>query len=121
MQVYKISKRFDCDISAVCAALALELDGRTVRSVRLAFGGMAGVVKRAAQAEAALVGEVWSEDTLKAAQAALPVDFKPLTDMRASAGYRMQVAQNLLRRFWLQTRPEGALQESAVSVFAREA
>ncbi len=119
LQVYKISKRFDCDISAVCAALALELDGRRVKSARLAFGGMAGVVKRATQAEAALVGQDWTEDRLQAAQAALALDFKPLSDMRASAAYRLQVAQNLLRRFWLQTRPEGALDEAAVSVFAR--
>jgi xanthine dehydrogenase small subunit len=121
VQVYKISKRFDCDISAVCAALALEMDGGAVASARFAFGGMAGVVKRAALAEAALVGQPWTEATLQAAQAALLQDFKPLSDMRASAGYRMQVAQNLLRRFWLQTRPEGASPESAVSVFAREA
>jgi xanthine dehydrogenase small subunit len=79
------------------------------------------VVKRAALAEAALLGQPWTEDTLIGAQAALPADFTPLSDMRASAAYRMQVAQNLLRRFWLQTRPEGALQESVVSVFAREA
>ncbi len=121
VQVYKISKRFDCDISAVCAALALDMAGGVVRSARLAFGGMAGVVKRAASAETALRGQPWTESTLKAAQAALLLDFKPLSDMRASAGYRMQVSQNLLRRFWLQTRPEGALAESVVSVFAREA
>ncbi len=121
VQVYKISKRFDCDISAVCAALALELDGGVVSAVRFAFGGMAGVVKRAALAEAAVLGQPWSEATVQAAQAALLQDFKPLSDMRASAGYRMQVAQNLLRRFWLQTRPEGALSESRLSVFAREA
>ncbi len=121
VQVYKISKRFDCDISAVCAALAVELDGERVASARLAFGGMAGVVKRAAGAEAALVGQAWDEGSLKAAQAALAADFSPLTDMRASAAYRLQVAQNLLRRFWLQTRPRQPLADAAVSVFAREA
>jgi xanthine dehydrogenase small subunit len=121
VQVYKISKRFDCDISAVCAALAVELEGERVVSARLAFGGMAGVVKRAAGAEAALVGQAWNEGAFKAAQAALATDFTPLTDMRASAAYRLQVAQNLLRRFWLQTRPRQPLAEAAVSVFAREA
>jgi xanthine dehydrogenase small subunit len=121
VQAYKISKRFDCDISAVCAALVVELQGDTVSDARLAFGGMAGIVKRAAMAEAALVGQPWTETTLKAAQAAMSTDFSPLTDMRASAAYRMQVVQNLLRRFWLQTRPQGALAESVVSVFAREA
>ena len=120
LRVYKISKRFDCDISAVCAALAIELDGERITGVRLAFGGMAAIVRRAALAEAALLGRPWTEATLQAAQAALAQDFKPLSDMRASSGYRMQVAQNLLRRFWLETRPEQPLAESAVSVWARE-
>ena len=120
VQVYKISKRFDCDISAVCAALAIELQGERVVDVRLAFGGMAATVKRAALAEAALLQQPWTETSLKAAQAALSQDFKPLSDMRASAAYRLQVAQNLLRRFWLQTRPHAPLQESELSVWARE-
>jgi xanthine dehydrogenase small subunit len=120
VRAYKISKRFDCDISAVCAALAIELDGERIASVRLAYGGMAATVKRAAQAEAALRGRPWTEATLQAAMAAMASDFTPLTDMRASATYRMQVAQNLLRRFWLETRPLDPLPESAVNVWARE-
>ena len=119
LRVYKISKRFDSDISAVCAALAIELDGGRVAAARLVYGGMAAIVKRAASAEAALLGQPWDEAALQAAQTALAVDFKPLSDMRASSGYRMQVAQNLLRRFWLETRAENPLPESAVSVFAR--
>ena len=121
VRVYKISKRFDCDISAVCAALAVDLDGERITAVRLAFGGLAGIVKRAALAEAALSSQEWSEATLQAAQAALAQDFKPLSDMRAGAAYRLQVAQNLLRRFWLETRPGAPLPESAVNVWAREA
>ncbi len=121
VRVYKISKRFDCDISAVCAGLSLELQGCHVAAVRMAFGGMAGTVQRAVRAEAALSGQPWNEANLQAAQAALAQDFKPLSDMRASAGYRLQVAQNLLRRLWLETRPEGALPEAAVNVWAREA
>ena len=120
VQVYKISKRFDCDISAVCAAFALELKGPSIVDVRLAFGGMAATVKRAALAEAALLHLPWTETNLQSAQAALVQDFKPLSDMRASAAYRMQVAQNLLRRLWLQTRLEAPLQEAEVSVWARE-
>lgn len=100
---YKVSKRFDSDISAVCAVLALELDGMVVRHARCVFGGMAAVVKRASAAEAALVGQVWSSDAVTAAQDALAQDFQPLSDMRASAAYRMEVARNLLRRFWLET------------------
>jgi xanthine dehydrogenase small subunit len=124
VRAYKISKRFDCDISAVCAALAIELEGQPgaerVAAVRLAFGGMAATVRRARQAEAALQGHEWSEARLHAAMAALALDFKPLSDVRASSAYRMQVAQNLLKRFWLETRPQQPLPERDVSVWSRE-
>ena len=115
---YKISKRFDCDISALCAGMAIELDGETVASVRLAYGGMAATVRRAAQAEAALLGRPWNEDGVRAAQQALAQDFQPLTDMRASSAYRLQVAQNLLQRLWLETRPGDPLDTGATSVFS---
>jgi xanthine dehydrogenase small subunit len=118
VRAYKISKRFDCDISALCAGLALELDGNgMVTTARLAFGGMAATVQRAARAEAALVGQAWDEAAVAAAQSALASDFVPLTDMRASAAYRLQVAQNLLRRFWLETRPSAPLAASESSVW----
>jgi xanthine dehydrogenase small subunit len=119
VRAYKISKRFDCDISAVCAGLAIERDAAdVVVAARLAFGGMAATVQRAAHAEAALIGARWDEAALVAAQAALTRDFKPLTDMRASAAYRMQVAQNLLRRFWLETRADAPLGAEQTSVWA---
>jgi xanthine dehydrogenase small subunit len=118
VRAYKISKRFDCDISALCAGFAIELDGDVVKSVRLAYGGMAAIVKRGARAESVLVGSPWSAATVRAAQAALAEDFKPLSDMRASAAYRLQVAQNLLRRFWLETRAENPLPSSTTSVFS---
>ena len=118
VRAYKISKRFDCDISALCAGLAIELDGDTVRAVRLAYGGMAATVKRAALAEAALLGKAWTEENVRAAQAALARDFKPLSDMRASADYRLQVAQNLLQRFWLETRAQDPLGSAATSVWS---
>ena len=120
VRVYKIAKRFDSDISAVCAALAMQMEDGRIVSSRFAFGGMAATVRRAAQAEAALQGQPWTETALQAAQTALTLDFQPLTDMRASAAYRLQVAQNLLRRFWLETRVDSPLPESAVSVFARQ-
>jgi xanthine dehydrogenase small subunit len=121
VRAYKISKRFDCDISAVCAGMAIELDGDSVRQVRFAFGGMAATVRRAAATEAVLLGQPWSQASVTAAMAALAQDFKPLSDMRASAGYRLQVAQNLLQRFWLETRTADPLPENAVSVWARGA
>jgi xanthine dehydrogenase small subunit len=108
--VSKISKRFDEDISALCGAFLLrrDADGR-IAEARIAFGGMAGIPKRAKAAEAALLGRYWEEATVAAASIALADDFTPLTDMRASAAYRLKVAGNLLRRFLLETTvPEAA-------------
>jgi len=97
---YKISKRFDQDISAVCAAFAVEVQGGAVRAARIAMGGMAAVPKRAAGCEGALIGRPWIEATVTAAAAALERDFAPISDMRASARYRTAVARNLLWRFF---------------------
>ena len=99
---HKISKRFDSDISAVMAAFRLSFEGTTISEARLAFGGMAGIPKRAARAEAALVGRPFDPSAVEAAVAALAEDFTPLTDMRASAEYRLKTARYLLRRFALQ-------------------
>jgi xanthine dehydrogenase small subunit len=79
---------------------------------------MAATSRRAPLAEAALNGQPWNEATLMAGMAALAKDYMPLTDMRASANYRMRTAQNLLRRFWLESRPEGALPATAINAFA---
>ena len=118
VRAYKISKRFDCDISALCAGFSIDVRDGVVHDVRLAFGGMAATVRRAAQAEAALRGQPWSEASVTAAQQALARDFTPLTDMRASAAYRLQVAQNLLQRLWLETRANDALPPEATSVWS---
>jgi xanthine dehydrogenase small subunit len=117
-RTYKLAKRFDQDISAVCAAFALTLDGDTVAGARIAFGGMAATPKRAAKAEALLVGQPWNEASLRAAMDALAQDYAPLSDMRASSAYRMLAAQNLLRRFWFETRLENPLPVTAVNAFA---
>ena len=102
-RVYKISKRFDQDISAVCAAFALDIQGGKVVSARIAYGGMAGTPHRAANAEKALIGRAWDEATLQKTMAALAADYQPMTDMRASAKYRADAAQNLLHRFFIET------------------
>ncbi len=101
----KLSKRRDQDISAVMAAFNITEAKGKITAARLAFGGMAGTPKRAAEAEAALIGQPWSEATIRKAMMALKSDFTPLSDMRASAAYRMQGAQNLLLRHFL-TRAE---------------
>lgn len=100
---YKISKRVDQDISAVCGAFAVRLDAGRVADIRIAFGGMAERPKRAAKAEASLLGGDWSEPAISAAISALAEDFQPLSDQRASAAYRLLVAGNLLRKFHLET------------------
>lgn len=117
-RVYKLSKRFDQDISAVCAAFALRMDGDTIAEARIAYGGMAATPKRASHAEALLQGSVWSEAQARAAMQALAQDYAPLSDMRASASYRLRTAQNLLYRYWLETRSDAPLARQDVSAFA---
>ncbi|MDQ7019446.1 MAG: xanthine dehydrogenase small subunit [Robiginitomaculum sp.] len=99
--VYKISKRFDQDISALCGAFYVRLQDENVTEARFAFGGMAATPARAKTAEAALIGKAWNEANIRAAMSALAQDFTPLSDMRASANYRLQAAQNLLWKFYL--------------------
>jgi xanthine dehydrogenase small subunit len=97
---YKISKRFDQDISAVCAGFNIDVSGGTVNTIRIAYGGLAATTKRALNCEAALRGKPWNEQSIAAAMSALAKDFTPIDDMRASADYRLRVAQNLLRRLY---------------------
>jgi xanthine dehydrogenase small subunit len=101
---YKVSKRFDQDISAVCPAYRLTLDDQSIiTEARIAHGGMAAIPARAPKTEAALTGQPWTAETLAQAMAALGEDYAPIDDMRASGKYRLKVAQNLLRRFHLAT------------------
>ncbi|WP_420024253.1 xanthine dehydrogenase small subunit (plasmid) [Cereibacter azotoformans] len=98
LRCYKLSKRFDQDISAVCGCFNIGLDEGHVVSARVAFGGMAGIPKRASAVEAALIGRPWTLATLEAARPAFAEDFTPLSDMRASAAYRLEAAANMLTR-----------------------
>ena len=100
LRCYKISKRFDQDISALCGCFNVTLAQGRVASARIAFGGMAGIPKRAAAVEAALLDQPWTQTTIAAALPAFARDFTPLSDMRASAAYRLTVAQNLLTRYF---------------------
>ncbi|WP_331371849.1 xanthine dehydrogenase small subunit [Sinorhizobium chiapasense] len=100
---YKVSKRRDEDISALLGAFRIALDeDNHVRTALVAFGGMAATPKRAKAVEAALIGQPWSEETIRAAQAALETDYQPITDWRATSAYRMLAAKNLLMRFFLE-------------------
>ncbi|MEM9344758.1 MAG: xanthine dehydrogenase small subunit [Pseudomonadota bacterium] len=100
LRCYKLSKRFDQDISAVCGCFNVRVEGGVVGSARIAFGGMAGVPKRASAVEAALVGQAWTEAAVLAAREAFAEDFTPLSDMRASAAYRLETAGNMLVRYF---------------------
>jgi xanthine dehydrogenase small subunit len=100
---YKVAKRFDQDISAVCAAFRVELAEGRVRDIRIGFGGMAATPARARGTEQALLGQHWTEASVQVAMDALDADFSPLSDMRASATYRRMVARNLLYKCFLET------------------
>ncbi len=102
-KTYKIAKRFEQDISAVSAAFYVVVDSQQhIIMARVAYGGMAGIVKRATYCEQALLHQPWTAETILHAQQVLTKDFTPLTDGRASARYRQQVAGNLLQRFYLE-------------------
>ena len=97
-KAYKISKRFDDDISSVCAAFNLEVVKNKVSSIRIAYGGMAAIPKRAANCEKILLNSPVTDEIIDKAKKALEKDFKPISDMRASRLYRMEVAKNLLEK-----------------------
>jgi xanthine dehydrogenase small subunit len=118
LRCYKLSKRFDQDISAVCAAFALRLEGEQIDEICIALGGMAAIPKRAAQTEQWLRGRSWDEATAREAMDRLSAEFTPLSDMRASADYRSRATVNLLYRFYLETRTDRALEHAQVNVFA---
>ncbi|MBB1614287.1 xanthine dehydrogenase small subunit [Pseudomonas sp. UMC65] len=101
-RAYKVSKRLDDDISAVCAAFNLRIDNGVVSDARIAFGGMAAIPKRAKSCEAALIGAPWNQSSIERACAALAEDFTPLSDFRASKEYRLLSAQNLLRKYFIE-------------------
>jgi xanthine dehydrogenase small subunit len=100
LRCYKLSKRFDQDISAVCGCFNVDVRDGVVAGARIAFGGMAGVPKRASAVEAALAGQPWSEEGVRDVLPLFGDDFAPLTDMRASAAYRMATAGNMLLRYF---------------------
>ncbi|MBN3757843.1 xanthine dehydrogenase small subunit [Paraburkholderia sp. Tr-20389] len=120
-RTYKVSKRYDQDISAVCGAFALRIADGVIADARIAFGGMAATPKRAQQAEAVLKGAPWDAATAQRAMTALAADYQPLTDMRASSAYRLKVACNLLWRFHLETRDTDPLALCDVNAFAFDA
>ena len=109
LRAYKISKRYDDDISAVCLAIAMHLRDGVVERISIGAGGVAATPARAVQAEAALRGQPWTADAARAATAALRSEFQPISDMRASSAYRSEVLGNLMQRFWLESQGEDSI------------
>jgi xanthine dehydrogenase small subunit len=103
LKVYKISKRYDDDISAVCLAIKLQVEDGKVLSASVGAGGVAATPVRAAHTEASLTGRPWSQETVRQAISTLRAEFSPISDMRASGAYRSEVLGNLLQRFWLES------------------
>jgi xanthine dehydrogenase small subunit len=103
LRAYKISKRYDDDISAVCIAINVTVDNGVVSRVSIGAGGVAATPARAVRAEAALLDKAWTVQAVQAATAALRDEFQPISDMRASSAYRAEVLGNLMQRFWLES------------------
>jgi xanthine dehydrogenase small subunit len=100
---YKVSKRQEDDISAVCLAVQLHITNGLITAARIGAGGVAATPARAIKTEAALIGLPWKEATLLAAQTAIQQEFSPLSDLRASADYRRQILGQLMQRAWLES------------------
>ena len=100
---YKISKRFDQDISSVCGCFNIILDDGLLKKCVIAFGGMAGIPKRAFHLESKLLNQPWEEGVLRASSDSLKNDFTPLSDLRSSSEYRQTSAHNLLLRYYYET------------------
>ena len=102
LKCFKLSKRFDQDISAVCGCINLQITDGRVTKARIAYGGMAAIPKRALETERALENATWTQDCVEAAMKVMDVEFAPISDMRASARYRMEAAKNMLLRYFLE-------------------
>ncbi len=116
LRAYKISKRYDDDISAVCLVIHLQIADGRVQQVSMGAGGVAATPVRARQTEAVLRGQPWQLATVQAAMAALRAEFEPISDMRASAAYRREVLGNLLQRFWLETQGQQQINLAHIDV-----
>lgn len=120
-RVYKISKRFEDDISAVCLAVNLTLDNGHISAASIGVGGVAATPVRARQTQVALQGQSWSADTVHKAMQVLQTEFSPISDMRASASYRTQVLGNLLQRLWLESQGTANVSLETISVTGESA
>ena len=117
LKVYKISKRFDDDISAICLAINLQIENGIVTCASIGIGGVAATPVRATKTEAALTAQPWTAATVQRAIATLRAEFSPISDMRASSDYRREVLGNLLQRYWFESQ---GLQQINLQTFTLE-
>ena len=108
-KAYKISKRFDDDISSVCGSFNIEMDKNRIKKIKIAYGGMSEVPKRAKNTEKILINSIFSEKIFIKAMKNLESDYKPIDDMRASKLYRMEIAKNLLMKCFLEVKSKKLL------------
>ena len=101
-KAYKISKRIDDDISSVCASFNVELKDKKIKNIKIAYGGMANIPKRAINCEKILLNTSFSDSIINKAKKSLEKDFSPITDARASQEYRMEIAKNLLEKCFIE-------------------
>ena len=101
---YKVSKRKDLDISTISACFKVEIDGLRIKSIVLAYGGMAEITKRAKNAEQFLAGKQWTRESIEQAMTLIDKDFTPISDARGSAEFRQVAARNLLMKFFIETK-----------------
>jgi len=99
-KAYKISKRFDDDISTVCASFNLLIKNNKIVKAKIAYGGMSEIPKRATSIEKILDNSIFSKELFLKAQNLIKDDFSPIDDMRASRNYRIEIAKNLLMKFF---------------------
>jgi len=116
MRAYKVSKRTEDDISAVCLAVRLQVQGRRVVQANIGVGGVAATPVRAVQTEDALYAQPWTQATVTQAMATLRGEFAPISDMRASAAYRTEVLGTLLQRFWLESQGQANVSLACLSL-----
>ena len=117
-RVYKVSKRFEDDISAVCLAINVHIEQGVVVFTSIGVGGVAATPVRARKTEAALTGQPWTQATVEHTMAVLRAEFAPISDMRASSDYRRTVLSNLLHRFWLEGQGQVATDLRAMGTWA---
>jgi Xanthine dehydrogenase, iron-sulfur cluster and FAD-binding subunit A len=100
LKLYKVSRRKDLDISAFTAAIRLVMNGDNIERATIAYGGVAPTVIRLPRTEAFLAGKSATLETFEHAGRIARDEIKPISDVRGSADYRLQLAENIMAKFW---------------------